>query len=128
MIEAHCDSMRGNFQDLLKNAPEKPPRSKLEPYREVIRELRLKRWSYREIAALFEEKLKLAVAPSTLHNFVKVRAKQRSVLAIPPLGGVAKGAAVQETKRLSLAKQGNGQRFEFTPGEALKLSPKGGGI
>jgi hypothetical protein len=107
--------------------PEKPPRSKLEPYRELIRELRLKRWSYREIAALFEEKLKLAVAPSTLHNFVKVRAKQRSVLAIPPLGGVTKGDGVQEIRRPSIAKHGKGQRFEFTPGEALKVSPKGKG-
>src|SRR5260370_703179 len=117
--------MSGNFQDLLRNVPEKPPRSKLEPYRELIRELRLKRWSYREIAALFEEKLTLEVAPSTLHNFVKVRAKQRSVLALPPLGGVTKGEAIPETKRPSYAKPGNGQRFEFIPGEALKLSPKG---
>src|SRR6266404_9997204 len=99
--------MSGNFQDLLKDAPEKPPRSKLEPYREVIRELRLKRWSYREIATLFEEKLTLEVAPSTLHNFVKVRAKQRSVLAIPPLGDVAKREAVPKTKRPAFAKPGN---------------------
>src|SRR5579864_780770 len=116
--------MSGNWQDLLGSVAEKAPRSKLEPYRELIRELRLKRWSYREIAALFEEKLTLEVAPSTLHNFVKVRAKQRSVLAILPLG-FAKGEAVAETKRPSLAKPGAGQRFEFTPGEALKLSPKG---
>ncbi len=119
--------MNRSIQDLLKDAPEKPPRSKLEPYRELIRELRSKRWSYREIAALFEEKLKLEVAPSTLHNFVKVRAKQRSVLAIPPPGGIAKGETVPETKRPSLAKQSKGQRFEFTPGEALKVLPKGRG-
>jgi hypothetical protein len=119
--------MSRNFQDLLKNVPEKPPRSKLEPYRELIRELRLKRWSYREIAALFEEQLKLAVAPSTLHNFVKVRAKQRLVLAIPPLSGVAKGEIAGDTKRPSLARQGKSQRFEFTPGEALKLSSKNKG-
>src|SRR5260370_33949491 len=116
--------MSGNFQDLLRNVPEKPPRSKLEPYRELIRELRLKRWSYREIAVLFEEKLKLEVAPSTLHNFVTVRAKQRSVLAIPPLGGAGKGEAVQEVRRTSLAKHGKGQRCELTPGDALKLSQR----
>src|ERR1700694_4777706 len=102
--------MSGDLQDLLRNVAEKPPRSKLEPYREVIRELRLKRWSYREIAALFEEKLTLEVAPSTLHNFVKVRAKQRPVLAIPPLVGFTKGEAVPEIKRPSFAKPGNGQR------------------
>jgi hypothetical protein len=119
--------MSRNVQDLLKNLPEKPPRSKLEPYREFIRELRLKRWSYRDIAALFEEELKLAVAPSTLHNFVKVRAKQRSVLALPPLAGRADADAVRDMSRPSLAKQGKGRRFEFTPGEALTLSPKGKG-
>jgi hypothetical protein len=113
-----------HLDELLKNVVEKPPRSKLEPYREFIRELRLKRWSYREIAAMFEQRLKLEVAPSTLHNFVKVRAKQRSVLAILPVAGVPEGKAGQETKRSPAAKRDQEQRFEFTPGEALRLSRK----
>ena len=41
----------------LANLPPKPPRSKLEPHRELIRELRRKGRTYREVALLFEERL-----------------------------------------------------------------------
>jgi hypothetical protein len=54
------------FADL----PPKSPRSKLEPHRELIRELRRKGRTYREVAKLFRERLGLQVAPSTLHSFV----------------------------------------------------------
>lgn len=56
-------SIVNEFADL----PAKPPRSKLEPHRELIRELRRKGRTYREVAALFRERLGLQVAPSTLH-------------------------------------------------------------
>src|ERR1700686_5061169 len=67
--------------------PDKPPRSKLEPHRELIRELRRKGRTYREVARLFHERLGLYVAPSTLHSFVKVRAKhhKRSQFELPML-------------------------------------------
>jgi hypothetical protein len=110
-------------QDLL-NLPERPPRSKLEPFRAVIRDLRLKNWSYREIAALFGESLNLAVAPSTLHNFVRVRATEKASPAIPaPLIrklGHAGGSAPEQNSSPARSPQ----LFEFTPGEALKLSPQ----
>jgi len=60
---------------LLDQMPEWPPRSKLEPHAEVIRELRKKRRTYSEIAAFFREHLHISVAPSTLHDFVKTRAR-----------------------------------------------------
>src|ERR1700738_5220337 len=71
------------FADL----PPKPPRSKLEPHRELIRELRPKGRTYREVARLFHERLGLYVAPSTLHSFVKIRAKhhKRTQFELPPL-------------------------------------------
>jgi IS30 family transposase len=56
--------------------PERPPRSKLEPHAAVIRELRKKRRTYQEIATFFREHLQISVAPSTIHEFVKVRARQ----------------------------------------------------
>jgi hypothetical protein len=61
----------------LSDLPPKPPRSKLEPHRELIRELRRKGRTYREVSRLFAERLGLQVAPSTLHSFVKVRARHR---------------------------------------------------
>ena len=50
----------------LANLPPKPPRSKLEPHRELIRELRRKGRTYREVSRLFADRLGLQVAPSTL--------------------------------------------------------------
>ena len=80
--------LEGN-QDIAKFAdlPPKPARSKLEPHRELIRELRRKGRTYREVAHLFHERLGLYVAPSTLHSFVKVRAKhrKRTQFELPPL-------------------------------------------
>jgi hypothetical protein len=48
----------------LSDLPPKPPRSKLEPHRELIRELRRKGRTYREVSRLFAERL-LQVAPSS---------------------------------------------------------------
>jgi hypothetical protein len=58
--------------------------SKLEPYREFIRECRAKRWSYPRIATALWEDYGLSVAPSTIFSFVKVRAKRRRLYALPP--------------------------------------------
>jgi IS30 family transposase len=73
--------------------PEPPPastrnpafQSKLEPYREFIRECRARRWSYPRIAAALRKDHGLSVAPSTIFSFVKVRAKRRRLYALPPL-------------------------------------------
>lgn len=65
-----------NIADLA-DLPPRPPRSKLEPHRELIRELRRKGRTYRDIARIFRERLNLSVTPSTIHSFVKVRAKHR---------------------------------------------------
>ena len=62
---------------VLSDLPPNPPRSKLEPHRELIRELRREGRTYREISRLFAGRLGLRVAPSTLHSFIKVRARHR---------------------------------------------------
>ena len=61
-----------------------PVQSKLEPYREFIRECRAKRWSYPRIAAALQESHGLSAAPSTIFSFVKVRARRRTLYALPP--------------------------------------------
>ena len=58
--------------------------SKLEPYREFIRECRAKRWSYPRIAAALREEHGLSAAPSTIFSFVKVRAKRRRSMRSRP--------------------------------------------
>jgi hypothetical protein len=67
--------MDEHIRKLLDNIPERQPRSRLEPHIDVIRELRRKRRSYQEIAVFFKEHLHIPVAPSTLFEFVKSRAR-----------------------------------------------------
>src|SRR6202023_1265984 len=101
-----------------------PPRSKLEPHQELIRELRLKRWSYRAISILFEKHLHMRVAPSTLHNFVKVRSKQKRTIALPSARGPGQTEKNDAQSSLMTRKRVP-RRFTFTPGEALQLSSHG---
>jgi hypothetical protein len=116
------------FADL----PPKPPRSKLELHRELIRELRRKGRTYREVARLFHERLGLYVAPSTLHSFVKVRAKhrKRTQFELPPLEfAVAESPALERIAALktkSPVRNAKPTRFVFRENEALTLTSNGG--
>jgi hypothetical protein len=116
----------------LANLPPKPPRSKLEPHRELIRELRRKGRTYREVSRLFAERLGLQVAPSTLHSFVKVRARHRKQAQFelpavdlpgsqPPVS--ARLAAFKAKPTVQEAKR---SRFVFRETEPLTLSTDGG--
>jgi hypothetical protein len=72
---------------LLDSIPQKPPRSKLETHRELIRQLRRKGCTYRDIVRILRERVGLDVAVSTIHSFIKVRAKHRkqAQYELPPL-------------------------------------------
>jgi IS30 family transposase len=79
--------MDERLRALIEEMPEKPPRSKLEPHLEVIRELRRKRRTYQEIARFLADHLNVTVAASTIHAFVRVRARHRqkqSQVELPP--------------------------------------------
>jgi len=116
----------------LGDLPPKPPRSKLEPHRELIRELRRKGRTYREVAQLFRERLGLYVAPSTLHSFVKVRAKhrKRTQFELPPLESVdaqsAGFAPIAALKAKSILQKPKSARFVFRENEPLTLTATGG--
>ena len=84
--------MDERIRKLLDNIPERQPRSRLEPHIDVIRELRRKGRTYREVARLsvfFKEHLKIPVAPSTLYEFVKSRAhpKNKQMVELPEPSG-----------------------------------------
>jgi len=125
-----CDSaiLLADFSDL----PPKPPRSKLEPHRELIRDLRRKGRTYREVSRLFAERLGLQVAPSTLHSFVKVRARHRKQaqfelpaveLPGPQPPASARLAAFKAKPKVQESKR---SRFVFCENEPLTLSADGG--
>lgn len=77
-------SLDDDINAFLAAAETRPAASKLEPYAELIRTLRQRRWTFQEIAAALRDRFGLSVAPSTIHNFIKVRAKRKPVGDMPP--------------------------------------------
>lgn len=65
--------MDETFQAILDSLPPKQPRSKLEPYAELIQELRKRGRSYREIATILEQRCGVKAGTHTVYNFVRVR-------------------------------------------------------
>ena len=122
---------------LLDSIPQKPPRSKLETHRELIRQLRRKGCTYRDIVRILHERVGLEVAVSTIHSFVKVRAKHPKQVQyeLPPLesesklistspGGVASRIAALKAKPVE--RKAKPKHFHFEESEPLKLVSQGG--
>ena len=124
--------MEPAHQIILESLPEKQYRSKLEPHHDLIRELRRKGRTYREVARHFHERLGLYVAPSTLHSFVKVRAKhhKRSQFELPPpeLASVPSPALerIAALREKTVAPKSKPTRFVFRENEPLTLTGNGG--
>lgn len=111
--------------------PPKPPRSKLEPHRDLIRELRRKGQTYRDIARIFGERLHLSVTPSTIHSFVKVRARHRKQVQfeLPPATMEVPSIGNGQIAALKAKPTAHGEkrtRFIFRENEPLTLTVPGG--
>jgi hypothetical protein len=61
-----------------------PYQSKLIPHVDFIREARAKRWSYPRIAQALLDTQGVKASPSTIFHFVKVRARKKRVVELPP--------------------------------------------
>ena len=122
---------------LLETIPQKPPRSKLETHRELIRQLRRKGCTYRDIVRILHQRVGLDVAISTIHSFVKVRAKHRKQVQyeLPPIepeskpislnsGDVALRIAALKAKPIE--QKAKPKHFHFEESEPLKLISQGG--
>jgi hypothetical protein len=68
--------MDADLKRLLAELPSKPPRSRLEPYREFIEELRSRGRTYRDIAEILAEKCRVQVTASGIHDFVRTRSRR----------------------------------------------------
>lgn len=98
--------MDKSLSEILNAIQPKPPRSKLEPYYELIRELRRRSKTYREIAKILEEHVGLCVDHSTIYDFVRLRARwartpRHGVDQLPPRT-LANGAAPPESEAESV--------------------------
>jgi hypothetical protein len=60
----------------------KPFQSKLEPFADLIRDLRRRRKSYREIAEILRDEHGIVADRTTVWSFVKVRSKHRHVFTM----------------------------------------------
>ena len=58
---------------VLETLPEKLPRSRLDPYREFVAELRRRGYTYRDISHILAEKCDVRVTASGIHDFVRRR-------------------------------------------------------
>ena len=69
--------MESKFQDILNGITAKPGRSRLEPYRELIDELRRGRLTYRDIAAILAEKCQFQISKSAINDFVRAQSRRK---------------------------------------------------
>ena len=122
---------------LLDSIPQKPPRSKLETHRELIRQLRHKGCTYRDIVRILHERVGLDVAISTIHSFVKVRAKHRKQVQyeLPPIESESKPISqnsgdvalrIAALKAKPIEQKAKPKHFHFEESEPLKLISQGG--
>jgi IS30 family transposase len=65
--------MDKQLEDILNSLPPRAPRSRLEPYADLIDEMRRRSWTFRDIARVLGEKCNVEVSPSNVHHFVKLR-------------------------------------------------------
>jgi hypothetical protein len=92
------------LKQVLQTLPEKRPRSRLEPYREFIDELRHLGRTYREIAAILADRCQLQVSFSAIHEFVQTRSRGRGETRARSLPDRTKSQAGRATQKA--AKQG----------------------
>ena len=59
------------IQALMQGLPDRASRSGLEPYRELLLEMRRRNFSYRQIAKLLFERCGFAISHSTIHDFIR---------------------------------------------------------
>jgi len=69
--------VESKFQDILNGVTAKPGRSRLEPYGELIDELRRRGLTYRDIAAILAEKCQFQVSKSAINDFVRARSRRK---------------------------------------------------
>jgi hypothetical protein len=76
----------GRFKAIVDSLPEKRPRSRLEPYTELIDHLRKLGRTYREIERILLEKCGIHAPRCTINDFVRQRSRRKSkTQKSPPL-------------------------------------------
>jgi len=138
--------MDANLKKILAELPSKPPRSRLEPYREFIEELRRRGRTYRDIAEILAEKCAVQVTGSGVHDYLRTRLRAKAGQAesspsrsnpLPvskPVAAdtVATASSSEEVQRKIAALKARNTAaepgppgFEYDPDEPLRLRRSG---
>lgn len=148
--------MKPQFEAILKSLPPQAPRSRLHPYSELIREMRKRKRSYREITEVLVDKFGLKAGISTVRDFLRAQTKSKTkhrdrdnqnssttrnrkeLIGTnkereAPKGTVRQQKALESTERhfqksiqRGLSKPTNKPRFEYNSEEPLRILPKHG--
>jgi hypothetical protein len=113
-------SMDPKTRSILEAVPDSPTRSKLEPFRDLIKGLRQKRKTYREIAHILNLNCGLHVNQATIYKFVRVRSNpnRRIPLQLPD----SESNTAPPPNPLAHTPPGPRKRFHYDPEEGLTLS------
>jgi len=76
------------FEAILNSLPAKEPSSRLEPYSELITEMRKRGYSYREITQVLKKACGLKVGTSTVNDFVLARSRSKVKRSVSPSGTI----------------------------------------
>jgi hypothetical protein len=119
--------MKSEFDDILNSLPDKPPRSRLEPYRDLIEELRQRKRTFQEIAEVLAAKCGVQVTGSGIHDYLRRRRQPTmnrvASLSVGPTTPKVDGAR-RRMVRLKDQKPVSEDLgiFDFDPGEPLRLA------
>jgi hypothetical protein len=136
--------MDDRLKAILESVPKKHPRSKLEPFTELIRQLRRRGHTYRGIARILTEKCDMVVASSTVVRFAATLARNKrkyskhpdrtkSRSEVPPIVEVNVTSAALDAnlwKRIEALKKqpakiaNSSKQFQYDPDQPLQLSRK----
>ena len=83
-------------RQILAELPNRAERSSLEPYQELIQEIRRRGYSYREISRLLEERCSVKISHAAIHNFVR---RRRQMPGAEPLPNRSQGAGRSRVER-----------------------------
>jgi hypothetical protein len=130
------------FRRLLEELPEREPRSRLDEYRELILEMRRRRYSYREISRFLLARVGLRISHNAVRNFVNricdrppeiVQARGSEQRATPNQTGGAEIVAeapehmqavrerIATLKRQPQSEQSDGPVYRFDAAKPLRL-------
>ena len=108
----------GKFDDILKSLPDKPPRSRLEPYLVLVEELRRRKRTFREIAEILGEQCGVQITGAGVHDYLR-RSKLSTGVTESRPGPIRKRTeGPQDQSHLAVSERDG---FEFDPDQPLTL-------